>query len=111
MLTSALSAAGLAPSFVARGVGGLVGSLGGGALTDRFPGHHVLAASILTMAVALAALASAEGALPLALCFAMFDMGAGGLQAVNALVAWTNPQNAASYLNTLNGCFGASPAE
>jgi fucose permease len=97
---------GLSACFVARGVGGFVGSMAGGAATDRFPGHHVVLASLLGLASATALLPAARSSAGLVFLFLCFDLSIGGLQCCNALISWTHAERATAALNALNAAFG-----
>ena len=97
---------GLSACFVARGVGGFVGSMCGGVLTDRFPGHYVVVASLSLLACVTALIPSARQPGALVFLFLLFDLAIGGLQSCNALISWTFPASSTSALNALNGCFG-----
>lgn len=97
---------GLSACFVARGLGGFVGSMSGGVLTDRFPGHYVVVASLSLLACVTALIPSARNPGALVLLFLLFDLAIGGLQSCNALISWTFPAASTSALNALNGCFG-----
>ena len=97
---------GLSACFVARGLGGFVGSIAGGLLTDRLPGHHVVVASLSLLACVTALIPSARSPGALVFLFLLFDLAIGGLQSCNALISWTFPDSSTSALNALNGCFG-----
>jgi predicted MFS family arabinose efflux permease len=60
---------GLSACFVARGLGSFVGSMAGGAATDRFPGHHVVLVSLLGLASATALLPAARSSAGLVFLF------------------------------------------
>jgi FHS family Na+ dependent glucose MFS transporter 1 len=103
--------AGLGPNdlsacFVARGVGGFVGSMAGGHLTDRHPGHHVVLGSLLLLACVTALLPAARSPPGLVFLFLCFDLAIGGLQSCNALISWTWAHRATAALNALNAAFG-----
>ena len=96
----------LSACFVARGIGGFVGSLAGGVATDRWPGHRIVVASLLLLAFVTALLPAARSPGGMVVLFQLFDLAVGGLQSCNALITWTHPTRSTAALNALNACFG-----
>jgi MFS transporter, FHS family, Na+ dependent glucose transporter 1 len=93
--------------FVARSLGYLAGSLFGGRLYDRVPGHPVMATGLLGMAgmMALAPLASALWTLFVAILVLGAAEGAldvGG----NTLLVWVHRDKVAPFMNGLHFFFG-----
>jgi FHS family Na+ dependent glucose MFS transporter 1 len=93
--------------FVARSTGYLSGSILGGRLYDRWPGHPVMATVLGTMALAMALMPLATW-LPL-LALLMFLLGVSeGVTDVggNALLVWVHRQDIGAYMNGLHLFFG-----
>ncbi len=93
--------------FTARSLGYLLGSLQGGRLYDRVPGHPVMAAVLLVMA-AMAALAPVVPFLWL-LCIALLilGMGEGALDVGgNTLLVWVHGHSVGPFMNALHFFFG-----
>ena len=93
--------------FVARSLGYLVGSLLGGRLYDRIPGHPVMAGGIFLMAgmMALAPLASSLWVLTAAILILGLAEGAldvGG----NTLLVWVHREKVGPFMNGLHFFFG-----
>ncbi len=93
--------------FSARSLGSLVGSVGGGEIYDRAPGHPVMALMIVLMA----GLTALTPYLPLLwlLTGAMFLIGAvQGLLNIggNALIMWLHGDRVGPYMSALHLCFG-----
>ncbi len=93
--------------FITRALGGLLGSLHGGRLYDRWPGHRVLAAALLAASalLLLTPLAPALGwlnAVMLGLGVAMGVLNLG----VNVLLTWVHRERTAPFMNGLHFCFG-----
>ena len=93
--------------FVARSLGYLAGSLLGGRLYDRIPGHPVMAAGLLLMAgmMGLAPLvpmlwALAAAILILGLAEGALDVGG------NALLVWVHREQVGPFMNGLHFFFG-----
>jgi MFS transporter, FHS family, Na+ dependent glucose transporter 1 len=93
--------------FIARSVGSLAGSVGGGRLFDRFGGHKVLAAAVAVMTLVTAVIPG----IPLLwlLTAALFISGivhgtlnVGG----NAMLIWVHGKDVAPYMNALHFFFG-----
>lgn len=94
--------------FATRSFGYVLGSLRGGRLYDRLPGHSVLAVVLLTMA-ATAAMVPFTSRLWL-LAAVMFALGAAeGMLDVgaNTLLMWLHGAEVGPYMNGLHFCFGA----
>lgn len=93
--------------FTARSVGSLVGSVGGGQIYDRQPGHRVMALMIVCMAL-LTALTPAVHLLWV-LAGILFLTGAvQGLLNIggNALLVWVHGERVGPFMNGLHFCFG-----
>ena len=102
---TALSAIGFL--FTARSLGYLAGSLSGGRLYDRLPGHPVLAGTLLLLAAALALIPLPHALWLLAAVMAVRGV-ADGVVAVgpNALLLWLHRRQAGPFINGLHVCFG-----
>jgi MFS transporter, FHS family, Na+ dependent glucose transporter 1 len=97
----------LALLFSARAVGALGGAVLGGYLYDRRPGHPLVAAMLLMLAVAIFLFPQAW-LLPLfaaALLVAGFGEGMLGV-GINTMISWQHPGRAAPFLNGLHFSFG-----
>lgn len=93
--------------FTASSLGFTLGSLLGGRLYDRFPGHPLLTITLLVTAGLLFAIPLMPGLWLLLTCFlllggatAMLDLGA------NALIIWLFRREVGPYMNALHFSFG-----
>ena len=101
--------ASLAAAFAFRALGGVAGSIGGGAALVRIVpdgGHRILVAGLFFMAVSPVVLCYAASVSHVALAFILLDLGCGIGQVANTMIVWVNPQGATQWLNILNGSFG-----
>lgn len=93
--------------FVFSALGYLIGSFFGGRAYDRFPGHRLMAFTLLVIAVA-SVLIPISSTLSV-LLFAMFLIGfASGILDVggNTLLLWTHGEKAGPFMNGLHFFFG-----
>ncbi|MGJ7457820.1 MFS transporter [Halomonas sp. RA08-2] len=93
--------------FTARALGNMLGSLLSGRLVDRFPGHRVIAAMLLLMAVGLVAVPFSQGlAVLTAVVFLLglteISVNAGS----NTLLLWTHGKESPPWISGLHFCFG-----
>ncbi|WP_355661617.1 MFS transporter [Halomonas salifodinae] len=92
--------------FTARALGNMLGSVSVGVLVDRLPGHPVLMAMVVIMALGLG-LAPLSPSLMLligvifVMGFAEVSINAGS----NTLLLWTHRQAAGPYISALHFCF------
>lgn len=93
--------------FSARSVGFLIGALAGGRIYDRLPGHPVLAAGLLGMALTIALTPTISllwllvlVILLLGISESMLDVG------TNTMLPWLHHNNVAPYMNGLHFFFG-----
>jgi MFS transporter, FHS family, Na+ dependent glucose transporter 1 len=98
---------GISYLFTTRSLGYLLGSLNGGRLFDRMPGHALIASTLVATAVLLALVPQATTLW--FLCTIMFFLGAaeatvdvGG----NVLLVWIHRDNLGPYMNALHFFFG-----
>ena len=93
--------------FSARSFGYLVGSMGGGKLYDKLPGHRLLALLML-MTGAMMALAPVISLLwLLAIVLFILGIGEGGIDVgSNILLIWVHGRNVSPYMNGLHFFFG-----
>jgi hypothetical protein len=99
----------LAAAFAFRVLGGLAGSIGGGAALVRIVpegGHRILVVGVFFMALAPVILCYATDVSHVALAFILLDFGCGCGQVANTMMVWVNQQNTTQWLNVLNGSFG-----
>ena len=99
----------LAAAFAFRVVGGLAGSIGGGAALVRIVpdgGHRILVVGVFFMGLAPVILCYATNVSHVALAFILLDFGCGCGQVANTMMVWVNQQNTTQWLNVLNGSFG-----
>jgi len=94
--------------FTATAAGYLLGSLAGGTLFDRLPGHWVLGA-VLALMAGMAALIPMAGSLwLLTLLFFFFGVAQGIVEVgCNTLLLWVHPDHAGPFMNGLHFFFGA----
>ncbi len=93
--------------FIARSIGSLVGSVGGGRLFDRFAGHKVVAA-VMGIMIAATALVPAVAQLWVLTALLFLSgivhgtLNVGG----NAMLVWVHGKDVAPYMNVLHFFFG-----
>ncbi len=93
--------------FVAGSLGYMLGSLAGGRLYDRLPGHRVMSASLglMVSAAIVFPLASVLWVLLVAAC--VMGLGKGSLDVgCNTLLQWVHGPSSGPYLNGLHFAFG-----
>lgn len=93
--------------FTARALGSLAGSVIGGRIYDRMPGHQVMA----IMVVAMAALTALTPVVPLLWILAAVLFVTGAVQGLlniggNALLVWMHGSSVGPFMNGLHFCFG-----
>jgi fucose permease len=93
--------------FTARSFGYMLGSLVGGRLYDRVPGHNLMAGCLVIMALTMA-LAPAISLLPLlVLVFLILGMAEGATDVGgNTLLVWLHRERVAPFMNALHFFFG-----
>ncbi len=93
--------------FTSRSLGYLFGSLIGGRLYDRFPGHRVVAAVLVMMALMMAIVPTVPLLWLLALVLLALGLGEGGLDVGgNTLLVWVYGDKVGPFMNALHFCFG-----
>ncbi len=93
--------------FVGQGAGYVVGSLVGGRLFDRFVGHRVFAASLLTLAAALVVVPLLSSLPGLFVTFVVVGVGGAlGDVGANTMLLWELGASGARQMNVLHLCFG-----
>ncbi len=93
--------------FTANALGYIAGSLLGGRLYDRIPGHPVLAAVLLAVGVFLAALPLLAARWLLVVDFLLLGLVLGVMDVGgNALVVWLFGRDVGPYMNALHLSFG-----
>jgi FHS family Na+ dependent glucose MFS transporter 1 len=93
--------------FIARSVGSLVGSVGGGRMFDRFAGHRVVAAVLVLMALVTALVPVMPQLWLLTLILFISGVVHGTLNVGgNALLIWAHGKGVAPYMNALHFFFG-----
>jgi FHS family Na+ dependent glucose MFS transporter 1 len=93
--------------FTALSLGYLIGSFQAGRLYDRVPGHPLMAACLIIMAVALATVPLLPSVWYLALCVLILGMAAGTLDVGgNTLLTWLHGRNVGPSMNGLHFAFG-----
>lgn len=86
--------------FAFRSIGYFIGSLGGGRLTDRLPGHPLLGVTLLVCALAMFSIPSATLFVVLGGLLLLVGLSEGALDvAVNTLLAWTHGPRTSQYMN------------
>jgi FHS family Na+ dependent glucose MFS transporter 1 len=94
--------------FVARSIGSLVGSVGGGRLFDRFAGHRVAAVAMGVMIAATAFVPAASRLWMLTALLFISGMVHGTLNVGgNAMLIWVHGKSVAPFMNVLHFFFGA----
>ncbi len=93
--------------FMTRSMGYLIGSLFGGRLYDRLPGHPLLAASLVVMAVTLGLTPMMMQLWMLIGLFLVMGIAEGSLDVGgNTLLAWVHRVNLGPFMNGLHFFFG-----
>ncbi len=99
--------AGISFLFFTRSSGYLVGSLLGGRIYDRLPGHPVMGCVLLVMAGAMALVPVSSHIVLCAVVLLVVGITEGTLDVgANALLVWNHPTNLAPYMNGLHLFFG-----
>jgi len=93
--------------FAASSLGYMLGSLWAGQWYDRLPGHRLLAAALLLMAVMLTMTPLMSQLWSLAAVLLMIGMAEGAVDVGgNTLVIWLHGERVAPWMNGLHFCFG-----
>lgn len=93
--------------FTARSLGSLIGSVGGGRLYDRMPGHRLMAAMIVGMALLSALVPSMPVLWMLTAVLFLTGMVQGILNiGGNTLLVWTHRDSVGPFMNGLHFFFG-----
>jgi FHS family Na+ dependent glucose MFS transporter 1 len=93
--------------FTARSLGYLLGSLQGGRLYDRLPGHPLMAAALVLMAAMLALVPFLPALWILVAVLLILGMAEGVVEVgSNTLLLWVHRHNAAPFVNGLHFFFG-----
>ena len=93
--------------FVGRSLGTVMGALLGGGLYDRRPGHPIIAATLLLMALMLLLTPLIPRLWLLTLILFLLGMGEGTLDVgTNTLLVWVHGAKVAPYMNGLHFFFG-----
>jgi len=93
--------------FTARSLGYLLGIFFGGRWYDRVPGHPVMGAGLIIMAVMLALVPLMSLLWVLTTVLLMLGMAEGALDVGgNTLLVWVHRRNVAPFMNGLHFCFG-----
>ena len=93
--------------FTAHSFGYLVGALLSGKMFDRFPGHPLMVAMLVGMAVVLALVPVAPGLWLLALAIFISGVAGGGLDVGgNLMLVWTHRRDVGPFMNGLRFFFG-----
>lgn len=93
--------------FATRSSGYLLGSLLGGRVYDRLPGHPVMGCVLLVMAGAMALVPMSSHVILCAAVLLLVGITEGTLDVgANALLVWNHPKNLAPYMNGLHFFFG-----
>lgn len=93
--------------FSARSVGFLIGALAGGRIYDRLPGHPVLAAGLLGMALTIALTPTISLLWLLVLVILLLGVSESMLDVgTNTMLPWLHHNNVAPYMNGLHFFFG-----
>lgn len=97
--------------FAFRSLGYLIGSLRGGHLYDRRPGHPVILFVLLGLAVCIALVPSIPILLPLLVILFFIGLGEGTLDVGgNTLLIWTHGSKVGPFMNGLHFFFGIGAA-
>jgi FHS family Na+ dependent glucose MFS transporter 1 len=93
--------------FVADSFGYLIGSLAGGRLYDRLPGHRLISAMLVVMAAAIIAIPLVPVLWWLLLLGAVVGLGKGAVDVgSNTLLQWVHGPRVGPYMNGLHFSFG-----
>lgn len=91
--------------FSARAIGVFFGSLLGGRIYDRLPGHPLLAAALLVLASTFILVPFIHVFWLLLLLIVVMGLAAGMvISGSNTLLVWVHPENTASWINSMNFC-------
>ena len=105
--TAGTSLAGISFLLVLRSLGHMAGSLSGGHLYDRLPGHPVMALAVLVGAAALALSGQVSSFLSLGILIFIIGTAVGFLDVgANTLMPWRFGEQAKPLINGLHFCFG-----
>src|SRR5512140_829768 len=89
--------------FVADSFGYLIGSLAGGRLYDRLPGHRLMSAMLVVMAVAIIAIPVVPVLWWLLLLASVLGLGKGAVDVgSNTLLQWVHGARVGPYMNGLH---------
>jgi FHS family Na+ dependent glucose MFS transporter 1 len=93
--------------FTTHALGYLVGSLVGGRLYDRVPGHPVMAAMLYSLAVILGLVPLVPSLPLLAVAWLIAGLAGGALDVGgNTLLVWLHGRRVGPYMNAIHFCFG-----
>jgi fucose permease len=93
--------------FLARSLGYLLGSLFGGRLYDRMPGHPLMAITLLAMAITMFLTPLIPVLWVLMLVLLVMGMGEGGVDVGgNTMLVWVHRDKVEPYMNGLHFFFG-----
>lgn len=93
--------------FTAHALGYLCGSLSGGRLYDRLPGHPVLVGTLVVMAASLAMVPALPALWLLAIALGVLGVAEGALDVGgNALLVWLHGSRVGPFMNGLHFFFG-----
>lgn len=93
--------------FMARSTGYMLGSLLGGRLFDRLPGHTVMALSLVLMGAGMLATPMLPVLWALALALVSIGIAEGAVDVGgNTLIVWVHRAKVSPYMNALHFCFG-----
>ena len=91
--------------FSARAVGVFFGSLVGGRIYDRLPGHPLLGGALLVLASTFILVPFINQLWLLLLLIVIMGFAAGMvISGSNTLLVWVHPENTASWINSMNFC-------
>jgi MFS transporter, FHS family, Na+ dependent glucose transporter 1 len=91
--------------FSARAVGVFFGSLLGGRIYDRLPGHPLLGGALLVLACTFTLVPFINTFWLLLLLIVIMGLAAGMvISGSNTLLVWVHPKNTASWINSMNFC-------
>lgn len=91
--------------FSARAVGVFFGSLLGGRIYDRLPGHPLLGGALLVLASTFILVPFINSFWLLLLLIVVMGLAAGMvISGSNTLLVWIHPENTASWINSMNFC-------
>jgi len=91
--------------FSARAIGVFFGSLLGGRIYDRLPGHPLLGAALLVLASTFILVPFIHVLWLLLLLIVIMGLAAGMvISGSNTLLVWVHPENTAAWINSMNFC-------